>query len=453
MDADDGGRAPGPRPPVLRRRTPGSSCSRGSQRAIHRELWGPGVTNRREAVHHAHALVLDELGPDDRRVLDLGCGVGTAALYLADRRPVEVVGISISPAQVRLADRYAAQGGPRPGSVQFRVADFTAAADRPRRLRPGLRDRVVRARRPGDRVLSRGRPRAATRRCAGRHRRRPRRRPGRPAARRLPDGVARTGRRLRRGGGRPRRRRWAWTWSAAATCRPGSGSGARATGSSARPSHCSGSVAAARCGPTRWSAAMPCSAATSTACWSTACSASSGPPPVSPTSRGPHDPLQDLAGRSYIDTNSRCRGVRSPCRSGTTVLRCGRAGGRTRSATQLLLRTSLSCDPEVRMTSCWVARHRDVAVDSTLDAVAEAMRVDEHDEVELQALGELRRQRADPRPAAKVGSPMTHATPSACVPSHPSRTAASSDAAPWTTGHVGARGSRSARWRRGSRPG
>ena len=44
----------------------------GSQRAIHRELWGPGVTNRREAVHHAHALVLDELGPDDRRVLDLG---------------------------------------------------------------------------------------------------------------------------------------------------------------------------------------------------------------------------------------------------------------------------------------------------------------------------------------------------------------------------------------------
>ena len=97
----------------------------GSQRAIHRELWGPGVTNRREAVHHAHALVLDELGPDDRRVLDLGCGVGTAALYLADRMPVEVVGVSISPAQIRLAQRYAAAGDPRPGSVRFRVADFT----------------------------------------------------------------------------------------------------------------------------------------------------------------------------------------------------------------------------------------------------------------------------------------------------------------------------------------
>ena len=85
----------------------------GSQRAIHRELWGPGVTNRRGAVHHAHALVLDELGPDDRRVLDLGCGVGTAALYLADRMPVDVVGVSISPAQIRLAERYATAGDPR----------------------------------------------------------------------------------------------------------------------------------------------------------------------------------------------------------------------------------------------------------------------------------------------------------------------------------------------------
>ena len=33
----------------------------GGERTIHRELWGPGVTNRGAAVHHAHALVLDEL--------------------------------------------------------------------------------------------------------------------------------------------------------------------------------------------------------------------------------------------------------------------------------------------------------------------------------------------------------------------------------------------------------
>src|SRR4051794_3333525 len=98
----------------------------GSERAIHRELWGPGVTTRGEAVHHAHALVLDQLGPGDRRVLDLGCGVGTAALYLARRRAVEVVGVSISPAQVRLADRYAARAAPLQGGVRFAPADFTA---------------------------------------------------------------------------------------------------------------------------------------------------------------------------------------------------------------------------------------------------------------------------------------------------------------------------------------
>ena len=98
----------------------------GSQRALHRELWGPGVTTRAEAVHHAHDLVLAELGPDDRRVLDLGCGVGTAALYLARRRAVDVVGVSISPAQVRHAQRFAAGGARLLGGVRFAVADFTA---------------------------------------------------------------------------------------------------------------------------------------------------------------------------------------------------------------------------------------------------------------------------------------------------------------------------------------
>ncbi|HEX2177294.1 MAG TPA: methyltransferase domain-containing protein [Nocardioidaceae bacterium] len=98
----------------------------GSERAIHRELWGPGVTTRAEAVHHIHALVLDELGANDRRVLDLGCGVGTAALYLAQRRPVDVAGVSISPTQIRLAERFASRGEPLRGRVRFAVADFTA---------------------------------------------------------------------------------------------------------------------------------------------------------------------------------------------------------------------------------------------------------------------------------------------------------------------------------------
>ena len=101
----------------------------GSERALHRELWGPGVADRAGAVHHVHALVLGELAPDDRRVLDLGCGVGTAALYLARRRAVEVIGVSISPEQVRLGQRYAERDSGLLGSVRFVVADFTDLPD------------------------------------------------------------------------------------------------------------------------------------------------------------------------------------------------------------------------------------------------------------------------------------------------------------------------------------
>ena len=101
----------------------------GTQRAIHRELWGPGVTSAGEAVHHTHALVLDHVAPAHRRVLDLGCGVGTAALYLAERRPVEVVGVSISPAQIDLAEQFAARSKPLQGSVRFVTADFTDLPD------------------------------------------------------------------------------------------------------------------------------------------------------------------------------------------------------------------------------------------------------------------------------------------------------------------------------------
>jgi cyclopropane fatty-acyl-phospholipid synthase-like methyltransferase len=104
----------------------------GGDGAIHRELWGPGVTSSREAVHHAHELVLGQLDPDHRRVLDLGCGVGAASLYLARRRAVDVVGVTISPAQVELAHRFAARHEPLQGRVRFKVADFTSL---PRDLR------------------------------------------------------------------------------------------------------------------------------------------------------------------------------------------------------------------------------------------------------------------------------------------------------------------------------
>ena len=103
----------------------------GAEGAIHRELWAPGVTSKGEAVHHVHGLVLDELrkvnSEGRARVLDLGCGVGSAALFLAERAPAQVYGVSLSPRQVALARRWAAMRHPRLlGGCRFDEADFCA---------------------------------------------------------------------------------------------------------------------------------------------------------------------------------------------------------------------------------------------------------------------------------------------------------------------------------------
>ena len=98
------------------------------ERAIHRELWGPGVTNRGAAVHRANALVLDQLArrparprpglrQRHRRAVPRAPAAG------GRRRRVD------QPQQVRLADRYppaparsrGASGPPSPTSPRCRA--------------------------------------------------------------------------------------------------------------------------------------------------------------------------------------------------------------------------------------------------------------------------------------------------------------------------------------------
>ncbi|HTE54612.1 MAG TPA: class I SAM-dependent methyltransferase [Kofleriaceae bacterium] len=98
--------------------------------ALHRELWGPGTADRRDALHYIHRRVLDEvtaLEPSGRaRVVDLGCGVGAGALYLAEHIPAEVHGISLSPAQIAHATRRARRRTSLAGSAAFHEGDFCA---------------------------------------------------------------------------------------------------------------------------------------------------------------------------------------------------------------------------------------------------------------------------------------------------------------------------------------
>jgi SAM-dependent methyltransferase len=98
--------------------------------ALHRELWGPGTADRADALHYVHRRVLDEviaLCPSSRaRVIDLGCGVGAGALYLARHLPIDVHGISLSPAQIAHAGRRARRPPPLRGAAAFHEADFCA---------------------------------------------------------------------------------------------------------------------------------------------------------------------------------------------------------------------------------------------------------------------------------------------------------------------------------------
>jgi SAM-dependent methyltransferase len=83
----------------------------GGEGAIHRAVWGPGVTSRSEALHFVDdriaALVgqvqRESGGADPPHVLDLGCGVGGSLAYLAARVPMRGTGVTISPVQARLA--------------------------------------------------------------------------------------------------------------------------------------------------------------------------------------------------------------------------------------------------------------------------------------------------------------------------------------------------------------
>jgi SAM-dependent methyltransferase len=103
----------------------------GTDGALHRELWGPGTSSRREAMHYVHRRVLDhvlEQSPSgEARVVDLGCGVGAGAVYLAGHIACDVHGISLSPRQVAHARRRAARRrGALRGAVTFHEADFCA---------------------------------------------------------------------------------------------------------------------------------------------------------------------------------------------------------------------------------------------------------------------------------------------------------------------------------------
>ena len=99
----------------------------GAAAAIHRAVWAPGVTSAEDAFLYLNRLVAAALAPlasqPVARLLDLGCGVGGSATWMAEALPASVVGVTNSPVQAALAAQRAAAIG-LSGRCQFVLADF-----------------------------------------------------------------------------------------------------------------------------------------------------------------------------------------------------------------------------------------------------------------------------------------------------------------------------------------
>jgi SAM-dependent methyltransferase len=82
--------------------------------AIHRQIWAPGVRTEVESFEYLNQLVRDALLPAltaSARVLDLGCGVGGTATWLAQRLAIHLTGITLSAVQAQMATERAARLG------------------------------------------------------------------------------------------------------------------------------------------------------------------------------------------------------------------------------------------------------------------------------------------------------------------------------------------------------
>ena len=100
----------------------------GGSYAIHRELWGPGVTSPAEAADHVNALLAERIRDAGLgrapSMVDLGCGVGGTVLRLAADFPhARMLGVTLSGRQVQLAERLAAKRGLE-GRCRFVHGDF-----------------------------------------------------------------------------------------------------------------------------------------------------------------------------------------------------------------------------------------------------------------------------------------------------------------------------------------
>lgn len=79
---------------------------------LHHGYWIDGTETKERAQEQLIELLVQRLQIKPRlQVLDIGCGIGGTAIYLAKRFDAQVLGITISPIQAAMAARSAAEDG------------------------------------------------------------------------------------------------------------------------------------------------------------------------------------------------------------------------------------------------------------------------------------------------------------------------------------------------------
>ena len=80
--------------------------------AIHRAVWGPGISSRSDAFRYVENQIAEHLSGLAQRdglvrphVIDLGCGIGSSLCALAEHLDIRGTGVTLSPVQARLAQQ------------------------------------------------------------------------------------------------------------------------------------------------------------------------------------------------------------------------------------------------------------------------------------------------------------------------------------------------------------